>query len=181
MNSNDSTKPKTASSGGINKRRAGKLGGSLISLSASAVVAVYAIGYVNTRSSVDQISAAVPATDSPPAILPTAERSVTRSLSPTPVPAAKTSSQGLKDGSYVGSGNSRHGGMQVKVVIANGKISSAAVTSCDTRYPCSDINPLLSEVTARQSVPVDHVSGATDSSNAFKQAVKSALAQATVA
>jgi uncharacterized protein with FMN-binding domain len=106
----------------------------------------------------------------------------------TPVPAATvtpaataTPTSPYRDGTFVGTGNSRHGGMQVAVVIQGGKIVSAAVTACGTKYSCSDVNPLIRQVTALQKVPVDHVSGATDSSNAYKQAVAGALAQARVA
>lgn len=83
-----------------------------------------------------------------------------------------------KDGSYTGSGNSRHGGMEVKVVIKEGKITSANVTSCGTRYPCSDVDQLISAAVSKQSVPANHVSGASDSSQAYKQALTSALKQA---
>ena len=184
MSSRNPTRTSSDQKGGA-KRKAGKLSGSLISLSASAIVAVYAIGYVNTHSSVDQIAVVAPPPDQPQ-VIPTPAPSVARSVipapaSPTPRPSSSAALAGFKDGTYAGSGSSRHGGMQVKVVIANGKVISAAVTSCGTRYPCSDIDPLLAEVTSGQGAPVDHVSGATDSSNAFKQAVKSALAQATLA
>ncbi len=98
------------------------------------------------------------------------------------VPATPTRSplsQGAyRDGSYVGQGTSRHGDIEATVVINDGKIASARISRCMTRYPCSDVNPLVSEVVAHQAVPVDHVSGATDSSTAFKQAVKAALAKA---
>ena len=49
--------------------------------------------------------------------------------------------------------------MQVKVVIKDGKITSANVTSCGTRYPCSDVNPLIKAAISKQSVPTSHVSG----------------------
>ena len=83
-----------------------------------------------------------------------------------------------RDGTYTGTGNSRHGGMQVTVVIKGGKITSANVTSCGTRYPCSDVDPLIGAAISRQSVPVNHVSGSTDSSQAYRQALTSALKQA---
>ena len=68
--------------------------------------------------------------------------------------------------------------MQVTVVIRNGKIVSAAVSQCGTRYPCSDVDPLVRSVVNQQAAPVNHVSGATDSSRAYTTAVKAALAQA---
>ncbi|MDP9238506.1 MAG: FMN-binding protein [Chloroflexota bacterium] len=82
------------------------------------------------------------------------------------------------DGSYIGNGNSRHGGMQVTVVIKGGRITSANVTSCGTRYPCSDVDALIRAAVSKQSVPANHVSGATDSSQAYRQALTSALKQA---
>ena len=84
-----------------------------------------------------------------------------------------------RDGTYVGMGTSRHGTIQATVVIKDGKISSASISRCMTRYPCSYVDRLVNEVVASQAVPVDHVSRATDSSNAFKQAVAQAIAEAS--
>ena len=92
--------------------------------------------------------------------------------------ATATSASGYRDGTYAGSGNSRHGGVTVRLVVSGGKITSAAITSCQTRYPCSQISSLQGQVLSRQSAKIDHVSGATDSSNAYRQAVTAALAQA---
>jgi uncharacterized protein with FMN-binding domain len=92
--------------------------------------------------------------------------------------ASATAASGYKDGTYVGSGNSRHGGMQVQVVIQQGKITSANVISCFTRYTCSYVDQLVSEVLSKQSAPTNYVSGATDSSRAYRQAVTNALKQA---
>ena len=58
-----------------------------------------------------------------------------------------------------------------------GKIVSAKISQCLTRYPCSMIDALPGEVVAQQSAAVDFVSGATDSSMAFQQAVANALAK----
>jgi len=41
------------------------------------------------------------------------------------------------------------------------------------------VNPLINEVLSKQAVPVHYVSGATDSSQSYIAAVKSALAQAS--
>lgn len=94
-----------------------------------------------------------------------------------PAPTA-TQAAGYRDGQYAGQGSSRHGDVEALVVIKNGKIASAAITGCQTRYPCSIISSLPGEVVARQSVNVDLVSGATDSSSAYLEAIQSALAQA---
>ena len=92
----------------------------------------------------------------------------------TPVPKAGQ----YRDGTYVGQGFSRHGGIEATVVITGGKIVSADITDCSTRYPCSDPEPLIPEVVARQAAPMHHISGATDSSKAYHDAVVKALAQA---
>jgi uncharacterized protein with FMN-binding domain len=95
--------------------------------------------------------------------------------SPGPSP---TSTSGLTDGTYTGSGMSRHGGVNVKVVIQNGKIISAAITGTSTRYSPNVISSLPGQVVAAQSANVNLVSGATDSSDAYVQAVAQALSQA---
>jgi uncharacterized protein with FMN-binding domain len=86
-----------------------------------------------------------------------------------------------KDGTYSGTGTSRHGNISASVVIQGGKIVSAAITQCGTRYPCSDIAALPGEVVSQQSAAVDFVSGATDSSQAYRGAIQNALAKAKAA
>jgi uncharacterized protein with FMN-binding domain len=75
-------------------------------------------------------------------------------------------------------GTSRHGSITATVVIEGGEIMSASVTNCQTRYPCSDVNALVSAVLTNQTVPTTNVSGATDSSRAYKTAVTQALQKA---
>jgi uncharacterized protein with FMN-binding domain len=84
----------------------------------------------------------------------------------------------LKDGTYTGSGTSRHGGVNVSVTIQNGKIISAGISSVSTRYSQNVISGLPSEVIGAQSASINLVSGATDSSDAYVQAVQQALAKA---
>jgi uncharacterized protein with FMN-binding domain len=84
----------------------------------------------------------------------------------------------MKDGTFVGQGFSRHGGIQASVTIKNGKIVSAPITACSTRYPCSVVSELQGEVIQLQGPPVDAVSGATDSSYAYYGAIQQALQQA---
>lgn len=156
-----------------------KIAGTLVAAGATAVISIYSIGYLNTTTPGDSAQAATVVPTTAPAVS-SGLRQGAPSASAAPG-GAQTQAQAqyqYRDGTYVGSGSSRHGGMQVTVVISGGKITSAAVTSCNTRYPCSDVTPLVNAVVSQQSVPVNHVSGATDSSNAYKQAVSSALAQA---
>ena len=91
--------------------------------------------------------------------------------------AAPAASQYV-DGTYTGWGTCRHGDIQAKVVIAGGKIASATIAQCLTRYSCSWISPLPPQVVQRQSAETDYVSGATQSTNAFYYAVIEALAVA---
>jgi uncharacterized protein with FMN-binding domain len=95
---------------------------------------------------------------------------------PVPPPAARQSL--YKDGSYQGWGTSRHGDIEVTVVIQDGRIATAAISQCRTRYPCSWISQLPGQVVSRQSPNVDYVSGATQSVNAYYSAVIEALTRA---
>jgi uncharacterized protein with FMN-binding domain len=84
----------------------------------------------------------------------------------------------LKDGTYSGWGTSRHGDIEASVEIKDGRIVSATITQCLTRYSCSWIAALPGQVVWRQSAEVDFVSGATQSTNAFYYAVLEALSKA---
>jgi uncharacterized protein with FMN-binding domain len=103
---------------------------------------------------------------------------------PAPAPAIQ-----YKDGTYLGWGTSRHGDIQAAVVIEGGRIASAAIAQCLTRYSCTWISPrtpgtglpefdLPGQVVIRQSAKVDFVSGATESSEAYSDAVSEALSKA---
>ena len=103
---------------------------------------------------------------------------------PTPTQTSQAAQSGaqsgatLRDGTYVGTGSSRHGSIQATVVVQGGRVVSANITGCGTRYPCSDIAMLPGQVFARLSASVDFVSGVTDSSLAYRVAVAAALAKA---
>lgn len=84
----------------------------------------------------------------------------------------------LKDGTYTGYGTSRHGDIEAAVEIKDGRIVSAYITQCLTRYSCSRIAAIIPQVVARQSAEVDYVTGATQSSDAFYYAVREALSKA---
>lgn len=97
-----------------------------------------------------------------------------------PAPAAATTAKPrYKDGTYSGWGSCRHGDLEATVVIAGGRIVSATISQCLTRYPCNTwLSPLPPQVIARQGPNVDYVSGATDSTDAFYGAVYDALFKA---
>jgi uncharacterized protein with FMN-binding domain len=100
---------------------------------------------------------------------------------PAPVPQAPpaTTPQSVyKDGTYYGWGTSRHGDIQAAVVIESGRITIARVERCLTRYSCSWITPIPPRILTKQGTTYDYVSGATESSDAFQDAVAEALAQA---
>jgi uncharacterized protein with FMN-binding domain len=99
--------------------------------------------------------------------------------SPAPAPAAAVAAKPVyKDGTYLGWGTSRHGDIQAAVVIQEGRIASATIAQCLTRYSCSVIANLPPQVSQRQSPETDYVSGATQSTNAFYYAVVEALSKA---
>jgi uncharacterized protein with FMN-binding domain len=96
---------------------------------------------------------------------------------PPPEPPAVARGQ-YKDGSYTGWGSCRHGDIQASVVVDGGRIVSAKVVQCLTRYSCNWIEPLYPQVAQRQNAEVDYISGASESSDAFHDAVAEALAKA---
>ena len=124
-------------------------------LSASAVLGVYAAGYVITEPAAGLLDQSVIAT-------------------PTATPEAGR----LRDGTYLGAGQSRFGDVFVTVAIAQGRIAQVWINAVTTTFPTQAIDGLRDQVVARQSAAVDLVSGATASSSAFVQAIQAALRQA---
>ncbi len=147
-----------------------KISGSLIAWSAATILAVYSAGYVGSQPAAAQV-----ATQTSSA---TAVRQNTSALTSASTAGPVAATIGYKDGTFTGQGTSRHGNIQVQVVVQSGKIVSTTITGSTTRYPTSAIASLPGAVVSQQSPNVDLVSGATDSSSAFVQAVTNALAQA---
>jgi uncharacterized protein with FMN-binding domain len=83
-----------------------------------------------------------------------------------------------RDGTYTGLGDSPHGDIEARVVIKDGRIVEAGIATCETRYPCSVIDPLIHEPVERQSPDVDYMSRATESSDAYYNALVAALENA---
>jgi uncharacterized protein with FMN-binding domain len=127
--------------------------------------------------------AAAPATVQTPAPVPAPQTPApspvpTPAPAPVPAPPAAPTTSKWKDGTYTGWGTSRHGDIQATVVIESGRIASATISQCLTRYSCSIVTPLLPQIVSRQSPETDYVSGATQSTNALYYAVVEALSKA---
>ena len=97
---------------------------------------------------------------------------------PPPLAPAVTPQGQYKDGTYLGWGSCRHGDIQASVVVTEGRIVSAVISQCRTRYSCSWIAGLPSQVIGRQGAQVDYVSGVTESTDAFSDAIAEALSKA---
>jgi uncharacterized protein with FMN-binding domain len=175
-----------------------KMSRGLVALSSAAILSVYGAGYVLSQptatmaapsdTAVSNTAASPVAPANPPdteaSPISTATAASTAAPPSVSAPASTASStaqpaNGFKDGTYAGSGTSRHGGVNVSVTIQNGKIISAGITSVSTRYSQNVISGLPSQVIGAQSPNINLVSGATDSSDASVQAVQQALAKAT--
>jgi uncharacterized protein with FMN-binding domain len=155
-----------------------------VTASGAAVLACYAAGYLRTEKASEQfvrrvaerriasVSARVASVrdglEAKVTILPP-------DSSPTPAPVA---SKAWKDGAYTGWGFSPHGNIEATVTIEAGRITSAVISQCRTRYSCGVIDTLPPQVARRQSPDVDYVSGATQSADAFYEAVTAALDKA---
>ena len=113
-----------------------------------------------------------------PTPIPTPAVATTPETTPAPMPSPTPAAPAFKDGTFSGWGTSRHGDIEATVVIERGKIISAVISQCWTRYSCSWVAHLQGQVVARQSAEVDYVTGATQSANAFYYAVVQALSKA---
>ena len=133
---------------------------------------------VPTASSATAPSETVPAAAPTPTVPPATAAAA--AAEPAAAPPAAAAAPKSKDGTYTGWSTSRHGDIQAQVVIEGGRIVSATIAQCWTRYPCSYIAPLPPQVAQRQSAEIDFVSRATDSTNAFYYGLVQALAQAKV-
>lgn len=102
----------------------------------------------------------------------------TDSLPPPPHTPPATIAARWKDGDWVGRGHCHHGDIITTVTIRNGRIQTAIISQCLTRYACSVIDELPPQVLQRQSPEVDFVSGATESTEAFYTALTEALSRA---
>ena len=116
---------------------------------------------------------------STPATAATPVRSPTPASTATSQPGAPA--REYASGTYSATGSSRLGNVTVSVMISADRITNVQITSATTKYPVSRIASLPAQVISAQSANVNVVTGATYSSQAFKQAMQQALAQALAA
>ena len=166
-----------------------KLGCGLVSASSAAVFAVFLAGNLKTQSAVDRFARHV-AEKRVAGMVHRRVRSVDEGLhwersvggagpvQPRVPGATATPKEHWKDGTYTGWGFSRHGNIEAAVTVEGGRIVSAIISQCRTRYSCGVIELLPGQVVLRQSPDVDYVSGATQSADAFYEAVVAALGKA---
>jgi uncharacterized protein with FMN-binding domain len=166
-----------------------KVGCGLISAGSAAVFAVFLAGNMRTQSEVRRYARDV-AEKRVAGMVHRRVRSVEEGLHwqssgaaapPSRLPAGAapaTPKEHWKDGTYTGWGFSPHGNIEAAVRIEGGRIVSAIISQCRTRYSCGVIELLPGQVVTRQSPDVDYVSGATQSADAFYEAVAAALQKA---
>ena len=172
------------------RKPARKIGNRLVAASGAVALAVYTAGYARTDSASRQFARSVAEKREASISARVAsvqdglEARVTR-FTPGDSPApdrpaggASTAPKAWKDGKYRGWGFSPHGNIEAEVAIAGGRIASAVISQCRTRYSCGVIDTLPPQVVQRQSPDVDYVSGATQSADAFYEAVTAALDKA---
>ena len=135
---------------------------------ASTVASTSSAIAATTAATTTATTAAQPQADTTPAAASTAP------ATPTPPPAPV-----WKDGKYTAWGTCRHGDIQATVVIEAGRITSADITDCRTRYSCDIIETLPPKVISRQKNKFDAIGGATESAYAYYGAVYWALDQAS--
>ena len=123
------------------------------------------------------MAASVNTTAVPTAVAAPVEEAKAEPAAPAP-PKVNPVAPPWNDGTYEGWGSCRHGDIQAAVVIEGGRIKSATIAQCNTRYSCDIIDELLPQVAKKQSPNVDNVSGATQSADAFYYAVYDALLKA---
>lgn len=171
-------------------RTARRIDNRLVTASATAVLVVYSAGYVRTQSASDEfvrrmaehriaaVSARVASVQDGLHAKVTLFQPGASTMPDHPASLAPAARKAWNDGKYKGWGYSPHGDIEAEVTIKGGRIAGAVISQCRTRYPCAVIDILPPQVAERQSPDVDYVSGATQSADAFYEAVVAALNKA---
>jgi len=139
----------------------------------------------NTNTSQTFSSLANPAVSNTPTSAPPPTGNGATTIPNTPTPTSIPTQSGYKNGQYTGNSvDAYYGNIQVKITISGGKIADVQFLDypqdrATSRMINSQAMPYLKqEAIQAQSAQVDIVSGATDSSLAFRQSLQSALNQA---
>jgi uncharacterized protein with FMN-binding domain len=143
-----------------------------IALCSTAIAAIYTAGYYTTEAQSNALL-----------VQPTQQISQTESTQPTqqkqPTQLKQvTAKTKYKDGTFTGMGSNRRGSIQVAATIKNDKITAVEITHFAMHYSERDVVGLPNEVLQKQSALVNNVSGATYSTQAFQDAIQTALSQA---
>lgn len=82
-----------------------------------------------------------------------------------------------KDGNFIGEAKGHNGTLKVSVTVEEGEISNVEITQHEESEDISDpaIKEIPNRIVENNSVDVDSVSGATNTSQAIKDAVQDAL------
>ena len=159
----------------------------LISVGVVAIFVIYAVyqhfhtAPANIPDAVTQTQTDQPAvSQNPPSSTPPTSASPS-----TPVIASPKPSGQYKDGQYTGIvADAFYGKLQVVAIVSGGKLTDVQVPVYPTdrghtlEVSQESLPVLKSEAIAKQSSDVDIVSGATQTSEAFRQSLQSALSQA---
>jgi uncharacterized protein with FMN-binding domain len=131
------------------------------------------------------IAAATPTASAPQPVAPPAPAPAASSAHTSAATTAGAPQGQYADGTYTGAAeNAYYGTVQVQAVVSGGKLADVQFlqhpyTHANSVFINDQAMPLLTkEALAAQSAQVDGVSGATFTSEAFKQSLASALAQA---
>ena len=115
---------------------------------------------ITTRAAQNRVTSAdtppvtpAPATAPIPAVTVVAETPATPVVAATPLATTAPAAPRYKDGSFTGWGTSRHGDIEATVVILDGRITSATISQCWTRWPCSWVAALPGQVGTQHLVP----------------------------
>jgi uncharacterized protein with FMN-binding domain len=148
--------------------------------SGAAPTAASATSTTPTAAGATPTTAAATATARPAATsTPAATATPTTSAAASTAAAATTTT--YADGTYSATGTSALGDVTVSVTVSGDKITNVQITKVTTKFPVSRIASLPAQVIQNQSANVNVVTGATYSSQAFRQAVQLALSQALAA
>ncbi|MFD0698955.1 FMN-binding protein [Paenibacillus sp. GCM10027628] len=158
-------------------------------LCSTAIGAIYTAGYfaTETQATIQQLQQQVQVKSQPKSSQPQQQAQVkSQPKSSQPQQQAQVNTQTessqpkrlYKDGVFKGTGTNRRGSIQVAVTVKSDKITDVEISHFAMHYSEDDVVHLPQEAVQKQSAQVQNVSGATYSTQAFKDAIQDALSQA---